>query len=80
MKLFVLSYASFSCNDYQIFSDTIGVYTTKEDAFRAMKHNVELDISDGDNVEDWGVSDLDAEYRNDFSDDYKTYHIKEINV
>ena len=27
---------------------------------------------------DWDVSEMDAEYNNDYSDEYKTYHIKEL--
>ena len=77
-KLYVLSYASFSCLDYQIFSDTLGVYPTKEDAIAALIMNVGDDIADGDDENDWEVSEMDAEYSNDYSDEYKTYHIKEL--
>ena len=78
MKLYILSYASFSCSDYQIFSDTIGVYTTKEDAISALRMNLTSDIMGGDDENDWDVSEMDAEYNNDYSDEYKTYHIKEL--
>lgn len=80
MKLYVLSYASFSRADYQIFSDTLGVYTTKEDAIAALRMNLTSDIVGGDEEDDWDVSEMDAEYKNDYSDEYKTYHIKELKV
>lgn len=80
MKLFVLTYASFSCVDCQIFSDTIGVFATKEEAVRAMDVNVHQDLEDGDEDDYWDINEMSADYSNDFSDEYKTYSIKEITI
>lgn len=78
MKVFVLSYASFSCVDYQIYSETLGIYSTEEEAITAMQINLTQDIKDGDSEDDWDVYPLSAEYNNDYSDDYKCYKIKEM--
>lgn len=78
MKVFVLSYASFSCVDYQIYSETVGLYKTEEEAVKAMRKNVAQDIKDGDGEDDWDIYSLSAEYNNDYSDEYKCYKIKEM--
>ena len=78
MKLYVLSYASFNCSDYELFDDIIGIYTAKEEAIAALKMNVGHDIVDGDSEFNWDVKETDAEYYCDYNNEYKKYHIKEV--
>lgn len=80
MKLFALSYASFDCNDYVIYSDTLGIYQTEEDAIKAMREYITRDIKEGDDEDDWSVDTLSAFYSDGNGDVYKCYDIKEFNV
>lgn len=50
IKIWALSYASIDSDD-ELYTATIGLYDSKDDAFKAMKDNVSYDIKDGD-IED----------------------------
>lgn len=80
MKLFALSYASFDCCDYVIYSDTLGIYQTEEDAIKAMQEYITRDIKEGDYEDDWSVDTLSAFYSDGNGDVYKCYDIKEFNM
>lgn len=80
MKLFALSYASFDCCDYVIYSDTLGIYQTEEDAIKAMREYITRDIKEGDDEDDWNVDTLSAFYSDGNGDVYKCYDIKEFNM
>lgn len=80
MKLFALSYASFDCSDYVIYSDTLGIYQTEENAIKAMREYITQDIKEGDYEDDWSVDTLSAFYSDGSGDVYKCYDIKEFNV
>lgn len=80
MKLFALSYASFDCNDYVIYSDTLGIYQTEEDAIKAMQEYIDQDIKEGDDEDYWEDYGLSAFYSDGNGDVYKCYDIKEFNV
>ena len=74
---FVLLYASMTSED-ELFVDAIGSYATMEDAQKAMKENINDDINDGYDKEDWEIAQDQANYGNVIGLEYKAYRIKEM--
>ena len=74
---FVLLYASMTSDD-ELFVDAIGSYPTMEDAQKAMKENINDDINDGYDKEDWEIAQDQANYGNVIGLEYKADRIKEM--
>ena len=74
---FVLLYASMTSED-ELFVDAIGSYPTMEDAQKAMKENINDDINDGYDKEDWQIAQDQANYGNVIGLEYKAYRIKKM--
>ena len=74
---FVLLYASITSDD-ELFVDAIGSYPTMEDAQKAMEENINDDINDGYEKEDWEIAQDQANYGNVIGLEYKAYRIKEM--
>ena len=74
---FVLLYASMTSED-ELFVDAIGSYPTMEDAQKAMKENINDDINDGYDKEDWEIAQDQANYGNVIGLEYKAYRIKKM--
>ena len=74
---FVLLYASMTSED-ELFVDAIGSYATMEDAQKAMKENINDDINDGYDKEDWEIAQDQANYGNVIGLEYKAYRIKKM--
>ena len=74
---FVLLYASMT-SDAELFVDALGSYPTMEDAQKAMKENINDDINDGYDKEDWEIAQDQANYGNVIGLEYKAYRIKEM--
>lgn len=74
IQLWALSYASIDSDD-NLYTETIGLYESNDDAFKAMKDNVSSDIKDGDIEDNWKINDKTAEYVDDFSITRKSYRI-----
>lgn len=75
-KIYVLSYASFSAEDGELFTDTLGLYDTEDKAIEAMEQNVQSDIEDGDDEDFWSINGNTADYVDDFANEYKSYKVK----
>ena len=58
IKIWALSYASIDSDD-ELYTATIGLYDSKDDAFKAMKDNVSYDIKDGDIEDNWKKEKFD---------------------
>ena len=56
IQLWALSYASIDSDD-ELYTATIGLYESSDDAFKAMKDNVSSDIKDGDIEDKWKIND-----------------------
>ena len=77
IQLWALSYASIDSDD-NLYTETIGLYESKDDAFKAMKDNVSSDIKDGDIEDKWKINDKTADYVDDFSNTRKSYRINSL--
>lgn len=77
IQLWALSYASIDSDD-ELYTATIGLYDSEEDAFKAMKDNVSTDIKDGDIEDKWKINDKTADYIDDFSNTRKSYRINSL--
>ena len=77
IQLWALSYASIDGDD-ELYTETIGLYESSDDAFKAMKDNVSSDIKDGDIEDKWKINDKAAEYVDDFSNTRKSYRINSL--
>ena len=74
---FVLLYASMTSED-ELFVDAIGSYPTMEDAQKTMEENINDDINDGYDKEDWEIAQDQANYGNVIGLEYKAYRIKKM--
>lgn len=74
INIWALSYASIDSDD-ELYTATIGLYESKDDAFKEMKDNVSFDIKDGDVEDNWKINDETADYVDDFSNRRKSYRI-----
>ena len=77
IQLWALSYASIDSDD-KLYTATIGLYESSDDAFKAMKDNVSSDIKDGDIEDKWKINDKTADYIDDFSNTRKSYRINSL--
>ena len=77
IKIWALSYASIDSDD-ELYTATIGLYNSKDDAFKAMKDNVSSDIKDGDFEDNWYIHDETADYVEAFSMTRKSYRINSL--
>lgn len=77
IKIWALSYASIYSDD-ELYTETIGLYESKDDAFKAMKDYVSFDIKDGDIEDNWKINDMTADYVDDFSITRKSYRINSL--
>lgn len=77
IQLWALSYASIDSDD-KLYTATIGLYESRDDAFKAMKDNVSSDIKDGDIEDKWKINDKTADYVDDFSNTRKSYRINSL--
>ena len=77
IQLWALSYASIDSDD-ELYTATIGLYESSDDAFKAMKDNVSSDIKDGDIEDKWKINDKTADYVDDFSITRKSYRINSL--
>ena len=77
IKIWALSYASIYSDD-ELYTETIGLYDSKDDAFKAMKDYVSFDIKDGDIEDNWKINDMTADYVDDFSMTRKSYRINSL--
>ena len=77
IKIWALSYASIDSDD-ELYTATIGLYESRDDAFKAMKDNVSSDIKDGDIEDKWKINDKTADYIDDFSNTRKSYRINSL--
>ena len=77
IQLWALSYASIDSDD-ELYTATIGLYESSDDAFKAMKDNVSSDIKDGDIEDKWKINDKTADYIDDFSNTRKSYRINSL--
>ena len=77
IKIWALSYASIDSDD-ELYTATIGLYESSDDAFKAMKDNVSSDIKDGDIEDKWKINDKTADYVDDFSNTRKSYRINSL--
>lgn len=77
IQLWALSYASIDSDD-ELYTATIGLYESSNDAFKAMKDNVSSDIKDGDIEDKWKINDKAADYVDDFSNTRKSYRINSL--
>lgn len=77
IQLWALSYASIDSDD-ELYTATIGLYESRDDAFKAMKDNVSSDIKDGDIEDKWKINDKTADYVDDFSNTRKSYRINSL--
>ena len=77
IKIWALSYASIDSDD-ELYTATIGLYESRDDAFKAMKDNVSSDIKDGDIEDKWKINDKTADYVDDFSNTRKSYRINSL--
>lgn len=77
IQLWALSYASIDSDD-KLYTETIGLYESSDDAFKAMKDNVSSDIKDGDIEDKWKINDKTADYVDDFSNTRKSYRINSL--
>ena len=77
IQLWALSYASIESDD-ELYTATIGLYDSEEDAFKARKDNVSSDIKDGDIEDKWKINDKTADYVDDFSNTRKSYRINSL--
>ena len=77
IQLWALSYASIDSDD-ELYTATIGLYESRDDAFNAMKDNVSSDIKDGDIEDKWKINDKTADYVDDFSNTRKSYRINSL--
>lgn len=77
IKIWALSYASID-SDNNLYTATIGLYESKDDAFKAMKYNISSDINDGDFEDNWYIHDETADYVDDFSITRKSYRINSL--
>ena len=77
IQLWALSYASIDSDD-ELYTATIGLYESSDDAFKAMKDNVSSDIKDGDIEDKWKINDKNADYVDDFSNTRKSYRINSL--
>ena len=77
IQLWALSYASIDSAD-ELYTATIGLYESSDDAFKAMKDNVSSDIKDGDIEDKWKINDKTADYVDDFSNTRKSYRINSL--
>lgn len=77
IQLWALSYASIDGDD-ELYTETIGLYESSDDAFKAMKDNVSSDIKDGDIEDKWKINDKTADYVDDFSNTRKSYRINSL--
>ena len=77
IKIWALSYASIDSDD-ELYTATIGLYDSSDDAFKAMKDNVSSDIKDGDIEDKWKINDKAADYVDDFSNTRKSYRINSL--
>ena len=77
IQLWALSYASIDSDD-NLYTETIGLYESKDDAFKAMKDNISSDIKDGDIEDNWKINGNTADYVDDFSMTRKSYRINSL--
>ena len=77
IQLWALSYASIDFDD-ELYTETIGLYESKDDAFKAMKDNISSDIKDGDFEDNWKINGNSADYVDDFSMTRKSYRINSL--
>ena len=77
IQLWALSYASIDSDD-ELYTATIGLYESSDDAFKAMKDNVSSDIKDGDIEDKWKINNKTADYVDDFSNTRKSYRINSL--
>ena len=77
IQLWALSYASID-SDNNLYTATIGLYESKDDAFKAMKDNISYDIKDGDIEDNWKINGNTADYVDDFSNTRKSYRINSL--
>ena len=77
IQLWALSYASIDSDD-NLHTETIGLYESKDDAFKAMKDNISSDIKDGDFEDNWYIHDETADYVEAFSMTRKSYRINSL--
>ena len=77
IQLWALSYASIDSDD-ELYTATIGLYESSDDAFKAMKDNVSSDIKDGDIEDKWKINDKTADYVDDLSNTRKSYRINSL--
>ena len=77
IKIWALSYASIDSDD-ELYTATIGLYESKDDAFKEMMDNVSFDIKDGDVEDNWKINDETADYVDDFSNRTKSYRINSL--
>ena len=77
IKIWALSYASIDSDD-ELYTATIGLYESKDDAFKEMMDNVSFDIKDGDVEDNWKINDETADYVDDFWITRKSYRIDSL--
>lgn len=78
-KVYVLSYGS--CDtDEELYVETLGVFSTFEDAKKTMERNINEDIADGygDKFGHWKRDENSAYFFSDFSE--KMYRIEEKKI
>lgn len=66
--VYTLIYSSYCKDEDDLYSDVIGIYSSKEEATNAM--NRDIKICDGEHYDDWEFH----EYFADFSNDEFTKH------
>ena len=79
IQLWALSYASIDSDD-NLYTETIGLYESKDDAFKAMKDNISSDIMYGDFEDNWYIHDETADYVEAFSMTRKSYELIHYNM
>lgn len=79
-KIFVLTYSSFSQEDNELYSETIGLYPTEDEARETMQNDIENGLieDNGETMDDWDIETTHAEYEDDFY--HKHYKIETINI
>ena len=77
IKIWALSYASIDSDD-KLYTATIGLYESKDEAVNAMKDNISSDIMYGDFEDNWYIHDETADYVDDFSITRKSYRINSL--
>jgi hypothetical protein len=67
-KIYVLTYSSYSHEDHDLYSETIGIFQTEDEAREKMKQDIEFGlVEDNDEtMSDWDIETTHAEFDNDY--------------